>query len=612
MHVHCHTNVKTSCQYSISHRSTVYLNIQRQYWHTLSLYNCYSGPSGIQQRVLEELILTRWDESPPLHSGTQSPTIIIHDSSDSEEDLEPDRTPTVTTSNKECEQSSSAVSMGQVASNVCSASVESCPEVSSTAAIAKVVTLNDEVSSTSGNVDHSESTSLPSSSAVASQPHPELLSHEDDGGDDVDDFEISLYAEDGGASLGNGSTPNSDVTFRARNIRNKATEVRKSKRKDRHNVRTRTHDHREDKSRHSVNKDRSYQRGREREDGGQTSEREGHHRQSKRRRSRSRSNSRNRASRSHRHDSVEKYSSSRHHSRESSYRRRRKQDSSPSSGSRGPLRSKRGDSHRSESRSPLRSSRHSYNSSDDDSSGSHMKTLKSKAVVVDGGRTRRQRDRGKREFGHKEQRRDREKRERSESRSPHRKFSRGEHDYERMSPPCERKHQSGLYSDDSWSTQLPSSSHTHKLSVSHATRTKTGKKDVPSLRDMSKDLSLSDEEKHQRSRMSGRTQQLAQELNEVDGLIQDNKKELLKSMLRKERLELLQKNLHSGGDSTSESEGSLFASSVTQKPTDVATTTTSEMERELELLNRAIVDGKKQLLRVMKKVEEEQIQLDQD
>jgi hypothetical protein len=97
---------------------------------------------------------------------------------------------------------------------------------------------------------------------------------------------------------------------------------------------------------------------------------------------------------------------------------------------------------------------------------------------------------------------------------------------------------------------------------------------------------------------------LSLELNEVDRQIQGNKKELLKSMLRKERLELLQKNLHGGESSVADS------STMLRKSTDVAgVKTTSEMEKELELLNRAITDGKKQLLRVMKKMEEEQIEM---
>lgn len=116
-------------------------------------------------------------------------------------------------------------------------------------------------------------------------------------------------------------------------------------------------------------------------------------------------------------------------------------------------------------------------------------------------------------------------------------------------------------------------------------------------------MSFSDEES-QESRVCDETKELAQELSEVDRQIQDNKKELLKSMLRRERLELLQKSLHSEDHSMS------GATSALQKSAAATTKTTSEMERELVMLNRAITDGKKQLLRVLKRVEEDQLDMD--
>ena len=127
---------------------------------------------------------------------------------------------------------------------------------------------------------------------------------------------------------------------------------------------------------------------------------------------------------------------------------------------------------------------------------------------------------------------------------------------------------------------------------------------------MKPSLGDSGEEKRT-SHSSNKTEKLAEELGEVERQIQDNKKELLKSMLRKERLELLQRNLRgesslTSGDVLTTSEGSGPDDTKSCKH-DVTKKTTNEMERELELLNRAIVDGKKQLLRVMKKVEEDQL-----
>lgn len=201
-------------------------------------------------------------------------------------------------------------------------------------------------------------------------------------------------------------------------------------------------------------------------------------------------------------------------------------------------------------------------------------------------------------------RHERQMRKRSESRSPHRCISshyRGEHDYERRTSNYDREHRSRgrLYSDDVWSEEQHSQQvHSSSKSVRHSTHSSQGKM---------KQRNVHLDEEKQKSKVSNKTKLLAQELSEVDRQIQDNKKELLKSMLRKERLELLQKNLH-GGETTV-----VDASSVLQKPIDVgAVKTTSEMKKEMELLNRAIVDGKKQLLRVMKKMEEEQIEMNQD
>ena len=634
------------------------------------------GPSGIQQRVLEELMLSRWDNSPPLHSGSQSPTIVIHDSSDSETDLYPDHTPSpsarsqlptkatretaveqseepvllTTPSQRDVQTSTnlpsnsnttegdeqpsasltttsdglittqsavqtpsaqtesqeqltltrtvteavtrdkykqSASTMHEDISSEHLAAIDSCPEVSSssTALIPeKPVAMNDEVSSTSESL---EPISQPSSSAaLANQLHSDVLPHEETTpllrsrdqvlvSADDDDFEISLYAEDGGASLGEGSTHSSEIFKKSRKDHDKSSRVSELKKKSRHHGdgHSREKERTKSGSRHSERKSSSGSGRKEYESSSSRrhkSERdkERHHRQSHHRRSRSRSHSRSRSFQSHRHDSTEEYSYSRSKDREYSHKRR---------------------SHRSRSRSVSRP-RYSHSGSSDDNESS----AKIKSTVV-----AKNRDKDERERTH---RCERQRRNRSESQSPHRHISshyRGEHDYERISSDYDREHRSRgrLYSDDIWSEKLHSQ-HSSVKSVRHSTA---------SSRSSRRKRTVHSDKEEQKPKAANETKLLAQELSEVDRQIQDNKKELLKSMLRKERLELLQKNLHGGESSAVDS------SAVLQKSANVfAVKTTNEMEKELELLNRAITDGKKQLLRVMKKMEEEQIEMNQD
>ena len=628
-------------------------------------------------------MLSRWDNSPPLHSGSQSPTIVIQDSSDSETDLYPDHTPSpsarsqlptkatgetaveqpeepallttpsqrdvqtstnlapvlpsnsnttegdeqpsvsltttsdglittqsaVQTPNAQTESQEQLTLMRTVTEAVtheeCKqsasthddisdehlATIDSCPEVSSssTALIPeKPVAMNDEVSSTSESL---EPISQPSSSAaLANQLHSDVLPHEETSpllrlrdqvlvSADDDDFEISLYAEDGGASLGEGSTPNSEILKKSRKDRDKSSRVSELEKKSHHHGdgHSREKERTKSGSRHSESKSSSGSGRKEYESSSSRrhkSERdkERHHRQSHHRRSRSRSHSRSRSYRSHRRDSTEEYSysRSRHRSRskdrEHSHKRR---------------------SHRSRSRSVSRP-RYSHSCSSDDNESSAR--IKSTVVAKN-------RDKDEREHRH---RRERQRRDRSESQSPHRHISshyRGEHDYERISSDYDREHRSRgrLYSDDVWSEELHSQ-HSSVKSVRHSTASSHSSRRKRTVH--------SDEEK-QKPKTANETKLLAQELSEVDRQIQDNKKELLKSMLRKERLELLQKNLH-GGESS-------VVDSMLQKSANVfAVKSTSEMEKELELLNRAITDGKKQLLKVMKKMEEEQIEMNLD
>jgi len=105
---------------------------------------------------------------------------------------------------------------------------------------------------------------------------------------------------------------------------------------------------------------------------------------------------------------------------------------------------------------------------------------------------------------------------------------------------------------------------------------------------------------------------LAQELNDLDVEIKENKKELLKSLLRRERLELLHRSL--GGGQLHSDRGQSAQEHVHIEQMHVETglglsnyssTSTGEMVQELSNLDQAIMDGKKQLLRVLKRMEEE-------
>ena len=636
------------------------------------------GPSGMQERVLEEVMLSRWDSSPPLHSGTQSPIIVIHDSSDSEPDLcqeftpSPSRLPTETTRESitvtgeseeppqlttmasndvqntnnrispptgvsstrskvpsltnaqtrgQEEQTSTESSVEDVAlkeheqtisalEGTADEHIESCPEVSSSAAImtGKPAPLHDGVSSTSENI---ESVSQPSGSAASAAIQPSLheisplekaatslMQDQTQGAEDGDDyFEISLYAEDGGTSLiGEGGTPTSDIL---KKDSEKSSRSRMSKKKRHHQRDGHSREkERKFKTRHSKNDTSGgySEKDRESSSGRQRSEKDREKRCKHSHRQRSRSRSKTRSHKSHRHDSSsrscsktrshkshrhEEYSSrSRHRSREGGYSRRR----------------------RSRSKSLLRY-RHSYStscSSDNDGTSGKMKSTVLAKVERSG--------EGVKERRH---RRERQNRDRSDSQSPRRHVCshyRGEHDNERRLSMRDTEHrlQGRLYSDDISREESLSATHgsSSKFMRPHTSSAHSSKR-TRSQRIVN--LSLSDEEKRNpQIATSDDTKLLAQEINEVDRQIQTNKKELLKSMLRKERIELLQKNLH-GGESA-------VSGGVLQKSA-LATTamkTTGAMQKELELLNRAIVDGKKQLLRVMKKMEEEQMEMNED
>ena len=583
--------------------------------------------------------MTRWDDSPPLHShsGSHSPTtIVVRDSSDSEEDLEPDHTAslrdhvasdTATLSaaqrtdgellhtqqssdqmrtdnpslNKTARQRTEPTSDGTMQSSTSSATpvllpndeavpsisgaavsedvsmdasepVEGCPEVSSSVTVKErePSILNDEVSSTSGNGDPSELlTTLHSGSASHSQS--EVLSHNlasqeqlnaavgvvcsNDG---EDDFEINVYAEDEGNSLDGGGTPLSDILLRGEKgekARGKSTKVKKSKEHGSKSRKKDSHGHR-----HHVEDNKSvFHSGssrREHEKRSAEKERERRHHKRSHQRSRSRSRSRNRSHKSRHHES----SSSRYRSRESPHKQRR---------------------------TSISPSHHACSGNSGDERSEVEKAPRKKH------KDRKERDTDTTQVKRKL------KKKRHRSRSRNRSDYLHQTDEHCKSPHHKRVHRSRLYSDKSWSESALSS---------HTTTDKSKRLSSHTSRN-GKEREQWERENSGESRMCDESKQLAQELGELDRQIKDNKKDLLKSLLRKERLELLQKNLHG----TESGDGSHVVGPPVlgeNRPAATVPKSTTDMEKELELLNRAIVDGKRQLLRVMKRVEEEQ--LDED
>ena len=88
---------------------------------------------------------------------------------------------------------------------------------------------------------------------------------------------------------------------------------------------------------------------------------------------------------------------------------------------------------------------------------------------------------------------------------------------------------------------------------------------------------------------------LSNELNGLEKQITDNKRDLLKSMLRRERIELLRNSLHPCPPDPLPTPSSLRGGA-----------SVGDMQSELTSLESAILNGKKHLLRVMKRIEEDQ------
>ena len=107
--------------------------------------------------------------------------------------------------------------------------------------------------------------------------------------------------------------------------------------------------------------------------------------------------------------------------------------------------------------------------------------------------------------------------------------------------------------------------------------------------------------KHSRRDLEGTTK-LREELSCVDREITEHKRELLQAMLRCERLKLLHRQLR-GEDLPTNCSDDLH--SLGQPLVINETTPTSEVVQQLAELDQAIVDGKRKVLHVMKKIEEQ-------
>ena len=156
-----------------------------------------------------------------------------------------------------------------------------------------------------------------------------------------------------------------------------------------------------------------------------------------------------------------------------------------------------------------------------------------------------------------------------------------------------KSHRSKLYSDDLSSDESQTQDRLHgrgqrsnSSRLTHAKRSRTG--DSPT---------------GEESR-----QALHRELNVLEKEINENKRDLLKSMLRRERIELLRKSLYPQ-DCTNQ----LTPLTVeTHQHSSTSEAGVGDMKNELKSLEVAILDGKKHLLKVMKKIEEDQMEQESD
>ena len=196
---------------------------------------------------------------------------------------------------------------------------------------------------------------------------------------------------------------------------------------------------------------------------------------------------------------------------------------------------------------------------------------------------------------HHHRRRRREHRPRSKSKDRHNRLSRieGEASDPVYDAYCHResdRHRSRLYSDDIASRkQRRHNHHRERRSCDRHTQ------DTSS----SGEGSSSEGAPLIRSKVVVPGNQLMEELECVDEKLKDNKKQLLKSLLRKERIQLLHRSLH--GESLGEEEGGCEGGEGGEGGEQHR----GRLEVELASLNRAIASEKTQLLHVMMRMEDQ-------
>lgn len=174
----------------------------------------------------------------------------------------------------------------------------------------------------------------------------------------------------------------------------------------------------------------------------------------------------------------------------------------------------------------------------------------------------------------------------------------------------ERCHRSRLYSDDYVYSKTESERKIRKC----VRETMTDKEGVPASSLNTAQVSVDDKKNRRKSQHDGECkarysvnrdhEKLRKELSGLDREIVEQKREALRAMLRCERLKLLHRELR-GKDLP---EGEL--SSLGQPLVINETTPTGEVEQQLEELDRAIMDGKRRVLYIMKKMEEQAPQSD--
>ena len=203
----------------------------------------------------------------------------------------------------------------------------------------------------------------------------------------------------------------------------------------------------------------------------------------------------------------------------------------------------------------------------------------------------------RRERERRRKRRRRREEERDSKRGDSRERSR-EMEYGSPEPYCvrEKKHRLRMYSDDYPTAAVSSPRESRVSSSAKGTSSRTREE-------------RQREKYHSRRRRRHLTPdtsavELRQELESVNRQIREHKTELLGAMLRSERLRLLHRNLR--GEDLPSTEVLQRVHDLGQLTVISETTPTSDVVHELAQLDQAIMDGKRQVLKMMRRMEEQQ------